>query len=66
MATKDESKDTKSETKPAAEGKPAGDGGASPKSRPDHQDIWPPNPEPSESAQAKAKENAELDKELHG
>ena len=76
MATaKSSDNETKSDPRgaagsPAAEGKdptpPSGQGGKNPKSRPDHQDIWPPNPEPSDSAKEKAKENEELDKELHG
>src|SRR6188768_2558014 len=40
---------------PANKGKatpPSGQGGETPKSRPDYQDQWPPNPEPSESAKA--------------
>ena len=47
------------EGSPAREGsttKPSGQGGATPKSRPDHQDMFPPNPEPSESAKAKGEE----------
>jgi hypothetical protein len=38
---------------PAHEGhitKPSGQGGATPKTRPDHQDMFPANPEPSEHA----------------
>jgi hypothetical protein len=31
---------------------PSGQGGETPKSRPDYQDQFPPNPEPSESAKA--------------
>ena len=31
---------------------PSGQGGKTPKNRPDYQDQWPPNPEPSESAKA--------------
>jgi hypothetical protein len=37
----------------AREGKvtgPSGQGGATPKARPDHQDMFPPNPEPSAHA----------------
>ena len=30
--------------------KPSGQGGATPKARPDHQDMFPPNPEPSAHA----------------
>lgn len=41
-------------------------GGKSPRTRGDHQTMWPPNPEPSASAQAKAKEDEEKEKELHG
>ena len=36
---------------------PSGQGGITPKSRPDHQDMFPPNPEPSESAREKGEEN---------
>lgn len=45
---------------PAKEGKstkPSGQGGMTPKSRPDYQDMWPANPPPSESAAAKGEEN---------
>ena len=45
---------------------PAGDGGATPRSDPDHQYQFPPNPEPSDSAREKAEENAKLNEELHG
>lgn len=31
-------------------------------SRPDYQDMWPANPEPSESAKAKGEENDKVDK----
>jgi hypothetical protein len=31
---------------------PSGQGGETPKSRPDYQDMWPPNPEPSDEAKA--------------
>ena len=37
--------------------KPSGQGGANPKSRPDHQDMFPQNPPPSETAKAKGEEN---------
>lgn len=37
--------------------KPSGAGGITPKARPDHQDMFPANPEPSESAKAKGEEN---------
>jgi hypothetical protein len=37
--------------------KPSGQGGATPKSRPDHQDMFPANPEPSASAKEKGEEN---------
>lgn len=37
--------------------RPSGQGGASPKNRPDYQDQWPKNPPPSESARAKGEEN---------
>lgn len=50
---------------PAKEGHstpPSGQGGATPKSRPDYQDMWPANPEPSESAKAKGEENDKVDK----
>jgi hypothetical protein len=51
---------------PAKEGKeptpPSGQGGASPKNRPDYQDQWPANPPPSESAQAQADLNDEMRK----
>jgi hypothetical protein len=61
---------TKSSESPEPEVKgpdgPAGDGGATPKSRPDYQYQWPANPEPSEAAKAKAKEDADKYKELHG
>jgi hypothetical protein len=43
------------ETSAAREGQatpPSGQGGASPKSRPDYQDMFPANPEPSETAKA--------------
>ena len=45
---------------PAKEGnitKPSGQGGTTPKARPDHQDMFPANPEPSEHARAKGEEN---------
>lgn len=45
---------------------PSGQGGATPRTTPDHQDMFPPNPEPSKWANEKAKENEERDKELHG
>jgi hypothetical protein len=48
------------EGSPAREGsmtRPSGQGGASPKRRPDYQDQWPEMPEPSESAKAKGEEN---------
>lgn len=32
--------------------RPSGQGGATPKSRPDYQDMFPKNPEPSETAKA--------------
>lgn len=47
------------EDSPAATGnttRPSGQGGATPKSRPDYQDMFPPNPPPSESAAAKGEE----------
>jgi hypothetical protein len=40
--------------------KPSGQGGANPKSRPDHQDMFPQNPPPSETAKAKGEENDRL------
>jgi hypothetical protein len=48
---------------PAKEGKstpPSGQGGATPKSRPDYQDAWPANPPPSEHAKAKGEENDKI------
>ena len=45
--------------------KPSGQGGANPKSRPDHQDMFPPNPEPSESARAKGEELDALEQGKH-
>lgn len=62
MATA-KSSDAESKSEPTP---PSGQGGKSPKSRPDHQDIWPPNPEPSESAKAKAEEDEKQYQELHG
>ena len=45
---------------------PAGDGGMTPRTTPDHQYQFPPNPPPSESAQAKVEENKEVEEGLHG
>ena len=42
--------------------KPSGQGGATPKSRPDHQDMFPKNPEPSDSAKEKGEENDRIDR----
>lgn len=39
---------------------PSGQGGATPHDGISHQDKWPPNPAPSESAAAKGKENDEI------
>jgi hypothetical protein len=53
------------EGSPAKEGKltgPSGQGGATPKSRPDYQDQWPANPPQSEHAKAKAEENDKIDR----
>ena len=36
---------------------PSGRGGLSPKSRPDHQDMFPANPPPSEHARARGEQN---------
>jgi len=36
---------------------PSGKGGLSPKSRPDHQDMFPANPPPSEHARARGEQN---------
>lgn len=41
---------------------PSGQGGAMPKARPDHQDMFPANPEPSESAAKKGEENDAVDR----
>ena len=40
--------------------RPSGQGGATPKARPDHQDMFPANPPPSESAAEKGEENDRL------
>jgi hypothetical protein len=42
------------------------EGGKTPHDGRHHQDLWPPNPPPSESAQAKADEDEKREKELHG
>ncbi len=47
MATAKSTEPTAAEPTP-----PSGQGGKTPKDRPDHQDMFPPNPEPSESAKA--------------
>jgi hypothetical protein len=39
---------------------PSGRGGMSPKARPDHQDMFPANPEPSEHAKKRGEENAKV------
>jgi hypothetical protein len=39
---------------------PSGQGGQTPKRRPDYQDQWPPNPEPSETAKAWAEKIREV------
>lgn len=51
------------ENAPARTGKttpPSGQGGANPHDGISYQDQFPPNPEPSESAAAKGKENDEI------
>lgn len=63
MATKSSSTEETSSSEPTP---PSGQGGKTPKSRPDHQDMWPPNPPQSEHGKAKADEDAEQEKELHG
>ena len=45
---------------------PAGDGGVTPRTTPDHQYQFPPNPPPSDSAQAKVEENKVVEEGLHG
>jgi hypothetical protein len=42
--------------------KPSGQGGATPKARPDHQDMFPKNPEPSEHAKAQAELNEKVER----
>ena len=39
---------------------PSGQGGATPKSRPDHQDMFPANPPPSRSAEEKGREDEKV------
>jgi hypothetical protein len=55
---------TSSETSAPEREKPKG--GKTPHDGSHYQDMWPPNPPPSESAQAKAEEDEAQDKELHG
>ena len=58
--TREGDRDRYPEGSPAREGSttpPSGQGGASPHDGVSHQDQFPPNPEPSESAAAKGEEN---------
>ena len=41
--------------------KPSGTGGSTPKARPDHQDMFPANPEPSESAKERGELNDRIE-----